>query len=159
MHLDENLATLGFARRAAEYKRADLSVGRRPGDEAGKTIIPRVVEAAAALRDFHSGHERRELCERRTAMAGGSKGILKGSRDGPLASRKIPNATTLKSHPCTTNSKRRFFLCTTHIPRHTPKSCAPGSLPMAPFSTLSAWWLRMCRTPTSQAPKSLRKAP
>ncbi len=73
MHLNENVATLGFARRAAEYKLADLLFSdlnrlrairekagpfqiifggkAHPKDEAGKTIIRRVVEAAAALRD------------------------------------------------------------------------------------------------------------
>ena len=74
VHLNENVATLGFARRAAEYKRADLLFSdlnrlrairekagpfqiilggkTHPRDEAGKTIIRKVVEAAAALRDF-----------------------------------------------------------------------------------------------------------
>jgi glycogen phosphorylase len=69
----ENVATIGFARRAAEYKRADLIFAdlqrlRRirehsgafqilfagkahPSDEAGKAVIRRVVEASAALRD------------------------------------------------------------------------------------------------------------
>jgi glycogen phosphorylase len=73
VHLNENLATLGFARRAAEYKRADLLFSdlkrlreirekagpfqivfggkAHPRDEAGKAIIRRVVEAATALRD------------------------------------------------------------------------------------------------------------
>jgi starch phosphorylase len=73
MHLNESVATLGFARRAAEYKRADLLFSdlnrlrairekagpfqivfggkAHPKDEAGKTIIRKVVEAAAALRD------------------------------------------------------------------------------------------------------------
>ena len=70
--LSENVATLGFGRRAAEYKRADLvfsdlkrlraireSVGpfqmifggkAHPNDEAGKAVIRKVVEAANALR-------------------------------------------------------------------------------------------------------------
>lgn len=73
VYLNENVATLGFARRAAEYKRADLLFSdlnrllairekagpfqiilggkAHPRDEAGKTIIRKVVEAAAALRD------------------------------------------------------------------------------------------------------------
>jgi glycogen phosphorylase len=73
VHLSENVATLGFARRAAEYKRADLLFSdlnrlrairdragpfqivfggkAHPRDEAGKTIICKVVAAAAALRD------------------------------------------------------------------------------------------------------------
>jgi starch phosphorylase len=71
--LEEGVATLGFARRAAEYKRADLvfsdlnrlrairaKTGRfqmifggkaHPRDEAGKAVIRRVIEAANALRD------------------------------------------------------------------------------------------------------------
>ena len=71
--LSESVATLGFARRAAEYKRADLlfadlnrlrSIRRNAGpfqivfggkahpqDEAGKAVIRRVFEAASALRD------------------------------------------------------------------------------------------------------------
>jgi len=71
--LSESVATLGFARRAAEYKRADLlfadlnrlrSIQRNAGpfqivfggkahpqDEAGKAVIRRVFEAASALRD------------------------------------------------------------------------------------------------------------
>jgi starch phosphorylase len=73
MQLSENVATLGFARRAAEYKRADLlftDLNRlraiqkdagpfqvvfggkaHPRDEAGKAEIRKVFEAAAALRD------------------------------------------------------------------------------------------------------------
>jgi starch phosphorylase len=73
VQLNENLATLVFARRAAEYKRADFLFSdlnrlrairekagpfqivfggkAHPRDEAGKTIIRKVVEAAAALRD------------------------------------------------------------------------------------------------------------
>jgi starch phosphorylase len=71
--LSENVFTLGFARRAATYKRADLIFGdldrlrevrRRggpfqivyggkahPSDEEGKAVIRRVFEAAKALRD------------------------------------------------------------------------------------------------------------
>ena len=71
--LSESVATLGFARRAAEYKRADLlfadlnrlrSIYRNAGpfqivfggkahpqDEAGKAVIRHVFEAASALRD------------------------------------------------------------------------------------------------------------
>jgi starch phosphorylase len=71
--LAENVFTLGFARRAATYKRADLIFGdlnrlrevrRRggpiqivyggkahPSDEEGKAVIRRVFEAARALRD------------------------------------------------------------------------------------------------------------
>ena len=71
--LAENVATIGFARRAAEYKRAELVFSdlqrlRRiressgpfqilfagkahPRDEAGKAEIRKVMEAAAALRD------------------------------------------------------------------------------------------------------------
>lgn len=73
VNLSESVATLGFARRAAEYKRADLlfadlhrlrSIRRNAGpfqivfggkahpqDEAGKAVIRRVFEAASALRD------------------------------------------------------------------------------------------------------------
>jgi starch phosphorylase len=73
MHLNESIATLGFARRAAEYKRADLvfsdlnrlrairekagpfqiifSGKAHPRDEAGKAVIRKIVQAAAALRD------------------------------------------------------------------------------------------------------------
>lgn len=73
VHLTENVATLGFARRAAEYKRAELvfsdlnrlraireKIGpfqivfggkAHPKDEAGKTVIQKVFEAAAALRE------------------------------------------------------------------------------------------------------------
>lgn len=73
MSLSESVATLGFARRAAEYKRADLlfadldrlrAIRRNAGpfqiifagkahpqDELGKALIRRVFEAAAALRD------------------------------------------------------------------------------------------------------------
>jgi starch phosphorylase len=73
VQLSENVATLGFARRAAEYKRADLlfsdlnrlreirkSAGpfqvvfggkAHPRDEAGKSVIRKVFEAAAALRE------------------------------------------------------------------------------------------------------------
>jgi starch phosphorylase len=72
VHLSENIATLGFARRAAPYKRADLlftdlarlrairqQVGpfqvvyggkAHPRDEDGKAVIQRVFEAAASLR-------------------------------------------------------------------------------------------------------------
>jgi glycogen phosphorylase len=71
--LSESVATLGFARRAAEYKRADLLFAdlhrlravrqnagpfqivfggkAHPQDEAGKAVIRRVFEAASALRD------------------------------------------------------------------------------------------------------------
>jgi starch phosphorylase len=73
VRLAENVATIGFARRAAEYKRAELvftdlqrlrKIRERSGsfqilfagkahpqDEAGKATIRRVLEAAAALRD------------------------------------------------------------------------------------------------------------
>ena len=73
MQLDESILTLGFARRATAYKRADLlftDLGRlkhvahnvgplqliyagkaHPRDEAGKAIIRRIFEAAAALAD------------------------------------------------------------------------------------------------------------
>jgi glycogen phosphorylase len=73
VQLSENIATLGFARRAAAYKRADLvftdlarlrAIRQRAGpfqvvyggkahprDEGGKAVIRRVFEAAAALRD------------------------------------------------------------------------------------------------------------
>ncbi len=73
VQLSESIATLGFARRAAEYKRADLlfsdlnriraihkNVGpfqvvfggkAHPRDDAGKAMIRRIFEAAAALRD------------------------------------------------------------------------------------------------------------
>ncbi|MGB9464736.1 MAG: alpha-glucan family phosphorylase [Candidatus Acidiferrum sp.] len=73
-HLNETVATLGFARRAAEYKRADFifsdlnrlraireKIGpfqivfggkAHPRDEAGKAVIRRVMEAAAALREL-----------------------------------------------------------------------------------------------------------
>ena len=69
---DENVATIGFGRRAAEYKRADLifsDINRlqamrqksgpfqllfggkaHPNDEAGKAIIRKIAEAASALR-------------------------------------------------------------------------------------------------------------
>lgn len=71
--LSESVATLGFARRAAEYKRADLLFSdlnrlrairqnagpfqvifggkAHPQDEAGKRVIRKVFEAAASLRD------------------------------------------------------------------------------------------------------------
>jgi len=71
--LTESVATLGFARRAAEYKRADLLFAdldrlrairqnagpfqvvfggkAHPQDEPGKAVIHRVFEAASALRD------------------------------------------------------------------------------------------------------------
>jgi starch phosphorylase len=71
--LDENVATVGFGRRAAEYKRADIifsdmnrlrairqSSGpfqllfggkAHPNDEAGKAVIRKIAEAATALRD------------------------------------------------------------------------------------------------------------
>ncbi len=73
IQLDENCMTLGFARRATAYKRADLlfsdlerlksmahKVGRlqvvyagkaHPRDESGKLMIRKVFEAAAALRE------------------------------------------------------------------------------------------------------------
>jgi starch phosphorylase len=73
VQLNEKVATLGFARRATEYKRAGLifsdlerlrairqSAGpfqlvfsgkAHPNDEAGKAVIRKVYEAAAALRD------------------------------------------------------------------------------------------------------------
>jgi starch phosphorylase len=73
VQLSENIATLGFARRAAAYKRADLlftdlarlrAIRQRvapfqvvyggkahPCAEDGKAVIQRVFEAAAALRD------------------------------------------------------------------------------------------------------------
>jgi starch phosphorylase len=73
VQLLENVATLGFARRAAEYKRADLLFSdlnrlrairknsgpfqvifggkAHPKDDAGKAVIRKVFEAAAALRD------------------------------------------------------------------------------------------------------------
>lgn len=73
VQLSESAATLGFARRAAEYKRADLLFSdlnrlrsiqenagpfqvifggkAHPRDEAGKAEIRKVFEAAAALRD------------------------------------------------------------------------------------------------------------
>jgi len=73
VQLSENVATLGFARRAAVYKRADLlftdlarlrAIRQRAGpfqilyggkahprDEEGKAVIRRIFEAAAALRD------------------------------------------------------------------------------------------------------------
>lgn len=73
VNLSESVATLGFARRAAEYKRADLvfadlnrlrSIRQKAGpfqivfggkahpqDEPGKAVIRRVFEAASALRD------------------------------------------------------------------------------------------------------------
>jgi starch phosphorylase len=73
VNLSDSVATLGFARRAAEYKRADFlfmdfdrlrairqNVGpfqivfggkAHPQDESGKALIRRVFEAAAALRD------------------------------------------------------------------------------------------------------------
>jgi starch phosphorylase len=72
--LSESVATIGFARRAAEYKRADLLFAdlhhlrairqnagpfqivfggkAHPQDEAGKAVIRRVFEAASALRDL-----------------------------------------------------------------------------------------------------------
>ena len=71
--LDERVATIGFARRAAAYKRADMlfsdperlraisrQAGRiqivyggkaHPNDEEGKAVIRRIFEAAAALQD------------------------------------------------------------------------------------------------------------
>lgn len=73
VHLNESIATLGFARRAAEYKRADLVFSdlnrlrairekagpfqiifggkAHPRDEAGKAVIRKVVQAATALGD------------------------------------------------------------------------------------------------------------
>lgn len=73
VQLSENVATVGFARRAAEYKRADLLFSdlnrlrtiqknagpfqvvfggkAHPRDDSGKAEIRRVFEAAAALRD------------------------------------------------------------------------------------------------------------
>jgi starch phosphorylase len=73
VRLSENAATLGFARRAAEYKRADLIFSdlnrlraireksgpfqivfggkAHPKDDAGKAVIRKVFEAAAALRE------------------------------------------------------------------------------------------------------------
>jgi glycogen phosphorylase len=73
VHLQEDIATFGFARRATAYKRADFlfsdlerlrAIRQRSGqfqvlfggkahprDEAGKAIIRRIFEAAAALRD------------------------------------------------------------------------------------------------------------
>ena len=73
VHLSENVATLGFARRAAEYKRADLVFSdlnrlraireksgpfqivfggkAHPKDETGKAVIRKIFEAAAALRE------------------------------------------------------------------------------------------------------------
>jgi starch phosphorylase len=73
VQLSENVATLGFARRATEYKRADLLFSdlnrlraiqknagplqvvfggkAHPRDESGKAEIRKVFEAAAALRD------------------------------------------------------------------------------------------------------------
>jgi starch phosphorylase len=73
VQLNENVATIGFARRAAEYKRADLvfsdlnrlraireKIGpfqivfggkAHPREEAGKAVIRKVFEAAAALRE------------------------------------------------------------------------------------------------------------
>jgi glycogen phosphorylase len=73
VQLSENVATLGFARRAAEYKRADFlffdlnrlrSIQKNAGpfqvvfggkahprDDAGKAVIRKVFEAASALRD------------------------------------------------------------------------------------------------------------
>lgn len=74
VQLSENVATLGFARRAAAYKRADLLFSdldrlrairknagpfqvvfggkAHPRDEAGKAEIRKVFEAAASLRDL-----------------------------------------------------------------------------------------------------------
>lgn len=71
--LDERVATIGFARRATAYKRADMlfsdlerlrSISRQagrvqivyggkahPNDEEGKAVIRRIFEAASALRD------------------------------------------------------------------------------------------------------------
>jgi glycogen phosphorylase len=73
VQFDENVATLGFARRAAAYKRAEMlftdldklhAIRRQAGpfqvvyggkahprDEEGKAVIRRVFQAAAALRD------------------------------------------------------------------------------------------------------------
>ncbi len=73
VQLSENVATFGFARRAAEYKRADLLFSdlnrlraiqkntgpfqiifggkAHPRDESGKAMIRKVFEAASALRD------------------------------------------------------------------------------------------------------------
>jgi len=73
VQLSDSVATLGFARRAAEYKRADLLFSdlnrlrairknagpfqvvfggkAHPRDEAGKAVIRKIFEAAAALRD------------------------------------------------------------------------------------------------------------
>lgn len=73
VQLSENVLTLGFARRAAEYKRADLLFSdlnrlraiqknacpfqvvfggkAHPWDDSGKAMIRKVFEAAAALRD------------------------------------------------------------------------------------------------------------
>jgi starch phosphorylase len=73
VQLDENVATLGFARRATAYKRADMlftdldklraiyqhagplqvvySGKAHPHDEEGKAVIRRVFEAAAAVHD------------------------------------------------------------------------------------------------------------
>jgi len=73
IRLAENVATIGFARRSTEYKRADLifsdlqrlrairqNVGRfqivfggkaHPQDEGGKAVIRRICQAAAALED------------------------------------------------------------------------------------------------------------
>ena len=74
VQLSENIATLGFARRAAEYKRAELLFSdlnrlraiqknagplqlvfagkAHPRDNEGKAVIRKVFEAAAALRDI-----------------------------------------------------------------------------------------------------------
>jgi starch phosphorylase len=74
VQLSENVATLGFARRAAEYKRADLLFSdlnqlraiqknagpfqvvfggkAHPRDDSGKAVIRKVFEAGAALRDI-----------------------------------------------------------------------------------------------------------
>jgi starch phosphorylase len=74
VRLSENVFTLGFARRAATYKRADLLFGdierlkalrhrggpfqiiyggkAHPSDEEGKALIRRVFDAARALRDI-----------------------------------------------------------------------------------------------------------
>lgn len=73
VQLSENVLTLGFARRAAEYKRADLLFSdlsrlraiqknagpfqvvfggkAHPRDDSGKAVIRKIFEAAAALRD------------------------------------------------------------------------------------------------------------
>ena len=73
VQLSDSVATLGFARRAAEYKRADLLFSdlnrlrairknagpfqivfggkAHPRDEAGKAVIRKIFEAATALRD------------------------------------------------------------------------------------------------------------